>query len=128
MERREATAAKLEARVVVAREAARVEAAPLAEARVEAARAAAVEPEVVREVAARAVGLEAAMVAPMAADYPAARPACHNFRSTVAPPAEGRAGSTAEAAAHGRRCSQGPRRCCRTPRGQPSSLRARRQA
>jgi hypothetical protein len=127
VERREATAAKLEARVVVAREAVRVEAAPLAEAWVEAARAAAVEPEVVREVAVRAVGPEAAMVAQMAADYREARPACHNFRNTVAPPAEGRVGTTGEAAAHGRRCSQGPRRCCRTTRGQPSSLRARRQ-
>ena len=128
VERRGATAVELEARAVVAREAARVEAAPSAGARVEAARAAAVDTEVVREVAARSVDPEGAMVAAMAAERLAVRPAYHTARNTAAPTAEARVVTMGEAAAHGRTCSQGSRRCCQTPRCQPSSLRARRQA
>jgi len=126
--RREATAAASEARAVVEREAARGEAVPSVGARVEAARAAAVGTEVVREAAARSAGPEAATVAAQAAERRAARPAYHNCSSTAAPPAEARVGTTGEAAARGRMCSQDPRRCCRTPRCQPSSLRARIQA
>ena len=119
---------ELEARAVVAREAARAEEETSAGARVEAARAAAVDTEVVREVAVRSVDLEGAMVAAMAAERLAVRPAYHTARNTAAPTAEARVGTTGEAAALGRTCSQGPQRCCQTPRRQSSSLRARSQA